>query len=108
MQINEADAVNESVILQEVHRGTIRAHHAKSGYDYPTIRLPVAFSGLIGLPMRVYKRVHDGVPAFMVVVLPKENASESSKSPVFTRRRSGVRIASSPSVLNFVKAKAFV
>jgi hypothetical protein len=92
MQINEADAVDQSVILQEVYRGTIQAHHAKLGYDYPTIRLPCAFSGLIGLPMRVYKRVHDGVLAFVVVVSSEEKRLKSSKSLVLTWRRSPVRI----------------
>jgi hypothetical protein len=46
--------------------------------------------------------VHEGALAFLVVVSPSgsasENAVESSKTSVFTRRRSGVRIASSPSL----------
>ena len=39
-------AVRENPTLYEIHRGTIRAHRAKAGYDYPTIHLPIAFSGL--------------------------------------------------------------
>ena len=50
--------------------GKILAHHAKAGYDYPTIRLPFTFSGLIGLPTRIYQTVHDGALAFLVVVSP--------------------------------------
>jgi hypothetical protein len=82
--------------------GKILAHHAKAGYDYPTIRLPLAFSGLIGLPTRIYQTVHEGALAFLVVVSSSpdkhENVPLSAKPSVFTRRRSGVRIASSPSV----------
>ena len=99
MVTNTLHAVSEDSTLHEVHRGTIRAHHAKAGYDYPTIRLPFAFSGLIGLRTRIYQTVQDGVLAFLVVVsssLDKhENVLSSAESSVFTRRRSGVRIASS-------------
>jgi hypothetical protein len=92
--------------------GKILAHHAKAGYDYPTIRLPFTFSGLIGLPTRVYQTVHDGALAFLVVVSPTsesspdkhENAIVSAVPPVFTRRRSGVRIASSPSFLFTIRS----
>jgi|GEM_PF-5387954 len=55
--------------------GKILAHHAKAGYDYPTIRLPFTFSGLIGLPTRICQTVHDGALAFIVVV---SSASENS------------------------------
>ncbi len=85
--------------------GKILAHHAKAGYDYPTIRLPFRFSGLIGLPTRVYQTVHDGALAFLVVVSStsksspdiRENAFSSAESSAFTRRRSPVRIRPSPS-----------
>jgi hypothetical protein len=30
--------------LLEIHRGKISLHHAKNGYDYPTIPLPYTFS----------------------------------------------------------------
>ncbi len=84
--------------------GKILAHHAKLGYDYPIIRLPFTFSGLIGLPTRIYQTVHDGALAFLVVVSPMskrssdkhENAIVSAVPPVFTRRGLGVRISSSP------------
>jgi hypothetical protein len=44
--------------LLEVHRSKISLTRAKAGYDYPTIRLPFAFSGLIGLSTRIYQTVH--------------------------------------------------
>jgi hypothetical protein len=39
-------AVCENPTLHEIHRGTIRAHHAKQDYRYPTIRLPSYLSQL--------------------------------------------------------------
>jgi hypothetical protein len=89
----------------EVHRSKISLHHAKSGYDYPTIRLPHTFSKLAGLSTHIYQTVHDGALAFLVVVSSaatekganrSENAVLSAKSSVFTRRRSPVRIRPSP------------
>jgi hypothetical protein len=92
--------------LLEIHRSKISLHHAKPGYDYPSIRLPFTFSGLIGLPTRIYRTVHDGTLAFLVVVSSAsesspdkhENALSSAESIAFTRRRSCVRITPSPSV----------
>jgi hypothetical protein len=57
----------------EVYRSKILAHHAKAGYDYPTIRLPFAFSALIGLSTRIYQTIHDGALAFLVVVSPSRS-----------------------------------
>ncbi len=54
-------------------------------YNYPTIRLPHTFSKLAGLTTRIYQTVHEEVLAFLVVASSTENASESSKSSVFTR-----------------------
>jgi TIR domain len=82
--------------------------HAKSGYNYPTIRLPHTFSKLAGLPARIYQTVHKGALAFLVVVGPggaaieksaqrSENACSCAKSSVLTWRRSPVRIRPSPS-----------
>jgi hypothetical protein len=96
MVTNTLDTVCENPTLHEIHRGTIRAHHAKPGYDYPTIRLPFTFSGLIGLSTRIYQTVHNGALAFLVVVSPMsesspdkhENAIISAVPPAFTRRRS--------------------
>jgi hypothetical protein len=79
----------------EVHRSKISLHHAKAGYDYPTIRLPYALSKLAGLPTRIYQTVHDGALAFLVVVSSgaadtkksakkSENAKISAKTPVLT------------------------
>ncbi|MGA7076418.1 MAG: hypothetical protein WBZ42_07730 [Halobacteriota archaeon] len=59
----------------EVHRSKISLTRAKAGYDYPTIRLPFAFSGLIGLSTRIYQTLHEGALAFLVVV---SSASENS------------------------------
>jgi hypothetical protein len=44
--------------LLEVHRSKISLHHAKSGYDYPSIRLPHTLSKLAGLSTRIYQTVH--------------------------------------------------
>ena len=102
MVTNTLHAVCETPALHEIHCGTIRAHRAKAGYTYPTIRLPFTFSGLIGLSTRVYQTVYQGALAFLVIVSSSpdkhENARSSAKLSAFTRRRSGVRIASSPSV----------
>jgi hypothetical protein len=92
MLTNKLRGVRENPTLHEIHRGRISAHHAKSGYDYPTIRLPFTFSGLIGLSMRIYQTVHSGALAFRVVVSPtsknspdrRENAFLNAKSPVLT------------------------
>jgi hypothetical protein len=63
-------------------------HHAKTGYDYPTIRLPHTFSKLAGLPKKIYQTIHDGALAFLVVISPtnsiSENAAESPQSPALT------------------------
>jgi hypothetical protein len=79
--------------LSEIHRSKISLHHAKVGYNYPTIRLPCTFSKLAGLPTRIYQTVHDGALAFLVVISLDEKVINSSETSVFTRRRSGVRIA---------------
>lgn len=75
-------------MLLEVHRGKISPYRAKKGYSYPTIRLPNILSKLAGPPTRINQTVHEGVLAYLVVILPAENASESFKSSIFTRRRS--------------------
>jgi hypothetical protein len=76
--------------LLEINRSKISLHRAKAGYHYPTIRLPHTFSKLAGLPTRIYQTIYNGSLAFLAVISPTENASESPKSSVFTRRRSGV------------------
>jgi hypothetical protein len=73
--------------LLEIHRSKISLHHAKSGYDYPTIRLPHKFSKLAGLPTRIYQTIHDGSLAFLTVISPTEDASKTPKSSVLTWRR---------------------
>jgi hypothetical protein len=87
--VNVAPPENE---LLEIHHTKISLHHAKAGYDYPSIRLPFAFSGLKGLSTRVYQTVHNGALAFLVVVSSfdkdgeeiakkSKNAKLSAKSP---------------------------
>ncbi len=93
--------------LLELHRAKISLHHAKAGYNYPTIRLSHTFSKLAGLPTRIYQTIHDGALAFLVVVSegvatengaePVESAKIDAKSSVLTWRRSPVRIRPSPS-----------
>lgn len=87
---NTVHAVCESPALHEIHRGTIRAHHAKAGYDYPTIHLPVAFSTLIGMSTHVYHTVHDGALAFLVVV---SSASKTARMRAQTLPSDGVNVA---------------
>jgi hypothetical protein len=65
--------------LLEVHRSKISIHHAKVGYDYPAIRPPFTFSGLIGLPTRIYQTVHNGALAFLVVVSSSNKSKEESQ-----------------------------
>jgi hypothetical protein len=52
------DALTDGVSISthemlEIHRSKISPHHAKAGYNYPTIRLPYTFSKLAGLPTRI-------------------------------------------------------
>ena len=98
--------------LLEVRRSKISLHNAKAGHDYPAIRLPSTFSGLVGVPTRIFQTVHDGALAFLVVISSAsksaadkhENALPSAKASVFTRRRSPVRIRPSP--LSFFQSVA--
>ncbi len=82
-----------------IHHSTISIHHAKEGYDYPTIRLPHALSKLAGLPTQIYQTLHKGALAFLVVIAPShsatedeveksENAMKDANTFAFTRRRS--------------------
>jgi hypothetical protein len=83
--------------LFEIHHSKISLTRAKKGYDYPTIRLPFAFSRLIGLSTRIYQTVHDGALAFLVVVssgslesVAQTNAKtrfQGTMLPAFTRQR---------------------
>ena len=70
--------------LLEVHRSKISLHRAKSGYNYPTIRLPHALSKLAGLSTRIYQTVHEGAIAFLVAISPNEKTAENSESPALT------------------------
>ncbi len=64
--------------------GKILAHHAKAGYDYPTIHLPFTFSGLIGRSTRIYPTVHDGALAFLVVVSSTSGSSATQRENSFS------------------------
>ena len=77
MVANTLAAFDQLPMLQEIHHGTIRAHHAKKGYDYPTIQLPFSFSQLIGLSTRIFQTIQNGAMAFLVVVSPAEKALKS-------------------------------
>ncbi len=95
------------VVVSKIHRSKISLHNAKTGYHYPTVRLPHQFSCLAGLSTRIYQTVHQGALAFLVVVAPTDasddaagvgkNEAAYSKTSVFTRRRSPVRIRPGPS-----------
>jgi hypothetical protein len=74
--------------LWEVHRTKISLHRAKTGYSYPTIRLPHRFSALAGLPTQIYQTVHEGALAFLVVISPKGKAAKSFELPALTWRSS--------------------
>ncbi|MGA3198162.1 MAG: hypothetical protein ABSD89_02020 [Halobacteriota archaeon] len=63
----------------EIHRSKISLTRAGAGYDYPTIRLPFAFSRLIGLSTRIYQTIHDAL-AFLVVVASQSSPNKSSFS----------------------------
>jgi len=62
----------------QIHHGRISLHHAKAGYDYPTIRLPRYLSSLAGLSTRIYQTVHQEALAFLVVVSSNRKATEQS------------------------------
>jgi len=67
--------------LLEIHRSTISLHHAKTGYDYPTIRLPHTLSKLAELSTRIYQIMHEGALAFLVVAPRHETSKISAKPP---------------------------
>ena len=67
--------------LLEIHRSTISLHHAKTGYDYPTIRLPHTLSKLAELSTRIYQTVHEGALAFLVVVAPRRETPKTRVKP---------------------------
>ena len=81
-----ADVMLSKLDLLKIHGSKISLHYSKAGYIYPTIRLPHKFSMLAGLPPKIYQTVHEGALAFLVVISPKEKASEILTSSVLTRR----------------------
>jgi hypothetical protein len=78
--------------LLEIHHSKISLHRAKTGYNYPTIRLPHTFSRLAGLPTRIYQTVHKGALAFLVVISPNEKAIEFMVSSKVTENFSACSI----------------
>lgn len=64
--------------LLEIRRSKISLHHAKSGYNYPSIRLLHTLTKLAGLSTRLYQTVHEGALAFLVVVSPRSDKGETS------------------------------
>jgi hypothetical protein len=73
--------------IDAVFDGKILAHHAKAGYDYPTIRLPFTFSGLIGRSTRMFQTDCNGALAFLVV-LSTESSPKSEETPFQSRKPS--------------------
>jgi len=67
--------------LLEIHRCKISLHHAKSGYDYPTTRLPHTFSKLAGISTGIYQTIYEGSSAFLTVISPTEDASKHTIPP---------------------------
>jgi hypothetical protein len=75
--------------LLKIHRSRISLTRARAGYDYPTIRLPFAFSRLIGPSTQICQTVHDGALAFLVVVSPASfgvSSPNKCEKPIFERR----------------------
>ena len=81
--------------LLEVHRSKISLHHAKSGYDYPSIRLPHTLTRLAGISTRIYQTVHDGALAFLVVVSSFSKSEEESP-----KKSENLTISQKPSYLH--------
>jgi hypothetical protein len=82
-----AEATGIEDKLLEIYRAKISLHDAKSGYEYPTIRLPHTLSTVAGLSTKIFQTIHEEALAFLVVISPKEKASVSPKTSAFTRRR---------------------
>ncbi len=96
---NKSVLTQSDLALSEIYGSTISLHHAKKGYDYPTIRLPHTLAKLAGLPTRIYQTFHGGALAFLVVIAPFSSKAENdfahSKSPALTWRRSRLSALSS-------------
>jgi len=88
-----ADVVLPKQELLEIHRSKVSLHHAKCGYDYPSIRLPHTFNKLAGLSTKIYQTIYEGALAFLVVISSKENASKHPKPP---SSHGGGRVFESP------------
>jgi hypothetical protein len=71
-------SVSEAVV-SEIHRSKISLHRAKTGYHYPTVRLPHQFSALAGLSTRICQTVHKGTLAFLVVIAPTDSSENEAE-----------------------------
>jgi len=78
MATNTLHTACENPTLCEIHRSKISLHCAKTGYSYPTIRLPHTLSTLAGLSTRIYQTVHEGALAFLVVIASSTLESENT------------------------------
>lgn len=78
-----ADIIIPKQVISEIHRSKISLHHAKSGYDYPTIRLPHTLSWLAGRATKIYRTVNEGAVAFLVVVSPRHEIPEMTAKPPY-------------------------
>jgi hypothetical protein len=67
--------------LLEIHQTKISLHHAKSGYEYPSIRLPYTFNKLAGLSTKIYQTFYEGALAFLVVISSNEKTAKSLELP---------------------------
>jgi hypothetical protein len=74
-----ADVAPKSELL-EVQRSKISLHRAKTGYYYPTIRLPHTFSKLAPIHANL-QIIYDGSLAFLTAIAPIESASKHPKPP---------------------------
>ena len=101
------EELRDPALLFEIHRGKISLHR-KSRLQLPCNSIAAHVNSACRAIDEIFQTVHEGALAFLVVVSSActpsesrpanyENASVSAKSSVFTRRRSPVRIRSSPS-----------
>jgi hypothetical protein len=65
MATNTLHTACENPTLCEIHRSKISLHCAKTGYSYPTIRLPHTLSTLAGLSTRIYRQFTKGHLPFL-------------------------------------------
>jgi len=93
--------------MQSIFTHTIGVQNAKQSHAYPIIRLPREFHRLASTAATIYETTHNEALVFLVVPHRKRKNGRTVdldtdiEKTSLTRRRSGVRIASSPSIVNF-------